>query len=91
MRLRGCPATGISYAARSPHLDAPNLVRVGYATSPDDQGFVMIEKAGSQSSPLSLVQNWFEELKARADEIAQARNPNGRRRLREDRRPIVVQ
>jgi len=38
---------------------------VGYATSLDDQRFVMIEKAGSQSSQLSLVQNWLEELKQR--------------------------
>ena len=38
---------------------------VGYATSPDDQRFVMIEKAGSQSSQISLVQNWLEELKQR--------------------------
>jgi Tol biopolymer transport system component len=38
---------------------------IGYATSPDDQRFVMIEKAGSQSSQLSLVQNWLEELKQR--------------------------
>jgi serine/threonine protein kinase len=38
---------------------------VGYATSPDDQRFVIVEKAGSQSSQLRLVQNWSEELKAR--------------------------
>jgi len=38
---------------------------VRYATSPDDQRFVMIEKAGNQSSQLSLVQNWFDELKTR--------------------------
>jgi hypothetical protein len=38
---------------------------IGYATTPDDQRFVMIEKAGSQSSQISLVQNWFEELKQR--------------------------
>jgi hypothetical protein len=39
---------------------------VGYATSLDDQRFLMIEKSeANQSSQLNLVQNWFEELKAR--------------------------
>ena len=39
---------------------------VKYATSQDDQRFMMIEKAETnQSSRLNLVQNWFEELKAR--------------------------
>jgi serine/threonine-protein kinase len=39
----------------------------GYAVTPDDRGFIMLQAAGSTESPVAptVVLNWFEELRAK--------------------------
>jgi len=39
----------------------------GYAVSQDDQRFLMIRKLNSVPEKLIVVENWFEELKAKAN------------------------
>ena len=56
------------FGARDPRVGAARRLFEGQAwdVSKDDQRFLMLEKAAvNQSSQLNLVENWFEELKAR--------------------------
>ena len=47
----------VDYQTDDPHTP--------YAVSSDDQRFMMIRRAGAAQGELILVQNWFEELKAK--------------------------